>query len=244
MKKVILLIIVLALAGISFAQRAGTICNSCPKPELEVTYDTVCTKAKGKSPFGSTQLRNPPYDISVEGGCQKCKDNVCCCLITKIKVKIHFTIAINSERIDKGVWFNTSDDKKKLGQVKEQKDEPKPNKDGEWKKVDEESVRVHEDKHCKDITEKMKERLQNIISKSNVYLPLPCNGKECNKEEENCRKTLDKSKQNIENRFGENIKDEMDELHSKENIETKYPTGELEQAAREAQAKYLKEKSG
>lgn len=220
---------------------AAAVCSDCAAPALTVTYDTQIKDVKD-GPYGATSLdKKTPYDLTVEGGCIKCgKDNICCCAITKISVVLHFEIKVNTDKIAKGVWMNTADDPKKLGKTK-----PTGPKDGdkdkdEWKKVDKDSVVKHEKTHCDDVRKAIEDDLKDM-QKEGALTALLCPDKDCKQDNDACKKAVNDAKPPIKTRVNAKIKEVMNQLTEGE--KEVYPSGEMEQNARKAQAKDLNDRN-
>ena len=220
---------------------AAAACSDCAAPVLTVTYDTKISDVKGKNdPYGATSMGKPPYDLTVEGGCITCgEDKICCCVITKISVVLHFEIKVNTDKIDKGVWMNTSDDPKKLGKTKTTAPKDGDKDKDEWKKVDKDSVVTHEKTHCEDMRKKIEDNLNEGI-KGTAFTPSPCADKDCKKDNDACKKIIDNAKAAIDTRMNANIDKVVKELAAMEKED--YPGGPMEQNARKAQAKELNDR--
>lgn len=221
----------------------AAVCSDCAAPALAVTFDTQIKEAQTKEekngPYGATSMGQPPYDLTVEGGCIKCGD-VCCCVITKISVVLHFEIKVNTDRIDKGVWMNTTDDPKKLGKTKITAPKDGDKDKNEWKKVDKDSVVTHEKTHCEDLRKKIEDNLKEGL-KGNAFTPSQCQDNDCKKDNEACKKIIDNAKATIDTRMKANIDAVVKKLTEME--KEGYPGGEMEQNARKAQAKDLNERN-
>ena len=220
---------------------AAAVCSDCASPALTVTYDSQTNEVK-TGPYGATSMGKPPYDLTVEGGCITCgtDSSICCCAITKISVVLHFQINVNTDKIDKGVWMNTTDDPNKLGKTKTTAPKDGDKDKDEWKKVDKDSVVTHEKTHCEDLRKKIEDNLKDGL-KGNAFTPSPCPDKDCKKDNDACKKILDNAKAAIDTRMDANIKEVVKKLTAME--KEGYPGGDMEQNARKAQAKDLNERN-
>jgi hypothetical protein len=229
-----------AAGGKGKGNAAATVCSDCASPTLTVTYDSQTNEVK-TGPYGATSMGKPPYDLTVEGGCITCgKDNICCCAITKISVVLHFQINVNTDKIDKGVWMNTSDDPKKLGKTKTAAPKDSDKDKDEWKKVDKDSVVKHEKTHCDDLRKAIEDNLKEGL-KGNAFTPSSCPDKDCKQDNDACKKVLNDAKANIDTRMNANIDVVVKQLTEME--KEGYPGGEMEQNARKAQAKDLNDRN-
>jgi hypothetical protein len=229
-------------AGKVQAAAAGANCKNCPPIQLMVTsnndpeiYAEDNIEIVTSGPWGSAELRNLTMENYITI-CDTClgSQGACCCQLVSLIVRLNFKMSLNLKKIEKGVWMNTNkEDKKGFGRTIVAKELPKgtPNPQ-DWKKVDRQSVEVHERQHFVDMKEAISANLGEALKQFEV-IQYPCSPP----PGEFCKKRVEEYLRGIGGRIQALANAKAKEIAAAENSE--YMSGELEIKARTKQAEDL-----